>query len=141
MSEVIPEVSGVLETSLYVDDVGRASDFYRAVFGFETLIEDHQFCAMSVAARQVLLFFQKGSSTVVKVTPGGDIPAHDGAGELHFAFAIPVSALEGWEARLAALGIAIESRVEWERGGHSIYFRDPDRNLVELITPGCWRIY
>jgi len=139
--EVIPALSGVLETSLYVDDVGRSSEFYNGLFGFEAMIQDQRFCALSVAARQVLLLFRKGSSTSVTVVPGGDIPPHDGAGELHLAFSIPASALGDWEARLAALGVAIESRVSWPRGGHSIYFRDPDRNLVELITPGCWPMY
>src|SRR3954452_19345785 len=139
--EVIPALSGVLEKSLYVDDVGRAAEFYRALFGFETLIQDARFCAFSVAGKQVLLLFRVGSSTGVTVVPGGIIPPHDGAGQLDFAFSIPAAALAGWESRLARRGIAIESRVAWERGGQSIYFRDPDRNLVELVTPGCWRIY
>jgi catechol 2,3-dioxygenase-like lactoylglutathione lyase family enzyme len=137
----MPEVSGLLETSLYVDDVGRASEFYARVFGFEIMIQDQRFCAMSVAAKQVLLLFQKGSSTSVTVVPGGNIPPHDGAGELHLAFSVPAEALPAWEARLMEKGVLVESKVAWPRGGHSIYFRDPDRNLVELITPGCWPIY
>jgi catechol 2,3-dioxygenase-like lactoylglutathione lyase family enzyme len=141
MPEVIPALSGVLETSLYVDDVGRASEFYARVFGFEIMIQDQRFCALSVAAKQVLLLFQKGSSTSVTVAPGGNIPPHDGAGELHLAFSVPAEALPVWEARLAEKGVVVESKVVWPRGGHSIYFRDPDRNLVELITPGCWPIY
>ena len=139
--ELIPDLSGVLETSLYVDDVGRSSEFYGRIFGFKTMIQDQRFCALSVAGRHVLLLFRKGSSTTVTVVPGGVIPPHDGSGELHLAFSVPASALGDWEARLAALGVAIESRVSWPRGGRSVYFRDPARNLVELITPGCWPIY
>ena len=139
--ELIPDLSGVLETSLYVDDVGRSSEFYGRIFGFKAMIQDQRFCALSVAGRHVLLLFRKGSSTTVTVVPGGVIPPHDGSGELHLAFSVPASALADWEARLAALGVAIESRVSWPRGGRSIYFRDPARNLVELITPGCWSIY
>jgi len=60
---------------------------------------------------------------------------------MHLAFSIPAAALSAWEERLAEKGVAIESKVAWPRGGHSVYFRDPDRNLVELITPGCWPIY
>ena len=36
------------------------------------------------------------------------------------------------------LGIAVEGRTTWSRGGISIYFRDPDGHLVELATPGLW---
>jgi catechol 2,3-dioxygenase-like lactoylglutathione lyase family enzyme len=28
----------------------------------------------------------------------------------------------------------------WPRGAKSIYFRDPDGNLAELITPGFWAL-
>jgi len=49
--------------------------------------------------------------------------------------------LEAWEKHLEENGIAIESKVRWERGGQSLYFRDPDGNLVELATPGLWATY
>jgi catechol 2,3-dioxygenase-like lactoylglutathione lyase family enzyme len=38
-------------------------------------------------------------------------------------------------------GVAIEGRTDWSRGGHSIYFRDPDGHLLELATPGLWATY
>jgi catechol 2,3-dioxygenase-like lactoylglutathione lyase family enzyme len=57
------------------------------------------------------------------------------------AFAIDRDALAPWESRLNALGIVIESRVTWERGGVSLYFRDPDGRSVELATPGLWPSY
>ena len=64
-----PALSGLLETSLYVDDVGRAAEFYRSLFGFEILVQDERFCGMSVAGKQVLLLFQKGSATSVTNAP------------------------------------------------------------------------
>ena len=35
-------------------------------------------------------------------------------------------------------GIEVESRVNWARGGTSLYFRDPDGNSLEVATPGLW---
>ena len=137
----MPEISGILETALYVTDVARSANFYRALFGFEVMIQDERFCAMSVVGKQVLLLFRRGGAKAALSVPGGLIPGHDGSGETHFAFAIPTLELQPWERRLADFGVAIESKVAWERGGHSLYFRDPDSHLVELATPGLWPIY
>jgi catechol 2,3-dioxygenase-like lactoylglutathione lyase family enzyme len=35
----------------------------------------------------------------------------------------------------------VEEKHTWELGGHSVYFRDPDRHLIEIATPGVWSIY
>ena len=35
-------------------------------------------------------------------------------------------------------GVEIEHEESWPHGGHSLYFRDPAGNSVELITPGVW---
>ena len=137
----MPELTGVVETCLYVDDLERAARFYEDVFEFKRLIGDERFCALSVADRQVLLLFVKGATLQPIPTAGGMIPPHDGAGPLHVAFAIPAAAEGQWRSRLRERAIPIESTVDWPRGGRSVYFRDPDQHLVELITPGCWSIY
>ena len=137
----MPQVTGILETALYVEDVARAAEFYRSLFGFETMIQDHRFCALSVAGQDVLLLFLRGGTTQPMEVPGGIIPPHDGSGQNHFAFSIPAAELPAWEDFLAARRIPIESKTSWPRGGFSLYFRDPDQNLVELATPGIWPIY
>jgi catechol 2,3-dioxygenase-like lactoylglutathione lyase family enzyme len=73
--------------------------------------------------------------------PEGTIPPHDANGRIHMAFSITAEDLNAWEQRLRDHGVGIESRVRWPRGGSSIYFRDPDGHLLELITPGVWPIY
>jgi catechol 2,3-dioxygenase-like lactoylglutathione lyase family enzyme len=137
----MPHVGRVLETSLYVDDVARSEEFYQRVFGFEKLQGDNRFCALSVEGQQVLLLFRTHGTTEPIFIPGGMIPPHDGEGTTHLAFTIPLESESEWTGQLGAHKIAIESRVEWPRGGFSLYFRDPDGHLIELVSPGCWAIY
>lgn len=137
----MPALTGVLETSVYAADLPRSQRFYQDVFAFEPMESDARFSAFSVNGRQVLLLFQRGATLEPLPTPGGTIPPHGGLGELHLAFSIPAAELEAWEKRLLESGVPIESRVTWPGGGQSLYFRDPDRHLLELVTPGCWPIY
>ena len=96
--------------------------------------------ALDAGERTVLLLFQRGNSGPLE-TAGGLVPGHDGNGPVHLAFAIDAEDLSAWESRLRELGVAIESRVQWTRGGFSLYFRDPDNRSVELATPGIWPTY
>jgi catechol 2,3-dioxygenase-like lactoylglutathione lyase family enzyme len=137
----MPEITGILETGVYVDDVARSADFYKTLFGFQVITQDDRFCALSVAGKDLLLLFRRGATLTPKELPGGVLPPHDGSGQLHFAFSIPAAALEEWEERLAAHHIPIESKMLWPLGGRSLYFRDPDSHLVEPATPGTWPIY
>lgn len=137
----MPSLTGVIETALYVDDIDRASKFYEDVLGLRRIDGDARLRAYSVADRDVLLLFKRGATIQPIHTPSGVIPPHDGTGRNHFAFAITAAELTAWEKHLGNHHIAIESRVLWPRGGTSIYFRDPDNNLVELATPGMWAIY
>jgi len=136
-----PVLTGLLETSLYVTDLERAAAFYQTLLGGGVLYADHRMVALDVGPGQVLLLFIQGGSTGPTVTPGGTIPPHDGRGNLHLAFSIPAESLADWERRLAQLGIDIEERVTWSRGGTSVYFRDLDGHVVELATPGLWANY
>ena len=134
-------VNGVLETALYVDDLKRSAEFYKSVFGFETLQFDDRLRVLSVEGRQVLLLFKKGASAKSFEMPGGTIPSTDGDGNLHLAFSISAAEIESWESWLLENGVAIESKVKWDLGGTSLYFRDPDDHVIELATPGVWSIY
>jgi catechol 2,3-dioxygenase-like lactoylglutathione lyase family enzyme len=137
----VPKLDRVIETCLYVDDLGRAARFYEQVLELTALTSDARFRAYDVGGKSVLLLFRRGATLETVHMPGGTIPLHDGHGPLHIAFAISAAELPAWERRLGEHGIAIEGRTDWSRGGHSIYFRDPDGHLLELATPGLWAIY
>ena len=137
-----PRVSGQLESSLYVADLGRSQAFYERVMGFETLLQEERMVGMAVPGGSILLLFRAGGSTEPSEVPGGTIPPHDGRGTLHLCFAVPLAELDAWERHLPAQGVPIESRVSPQsHGGTSLYFRDPDGHSLEVAGPGLWATY
>ncbi|GHA10842.1 lactoylglutathione lyase [Devosia pacifica] len=136
-----PEFDGLVETCLYVSDVERSRDFYVEIFGFEPLGGNDRIQPMAVRPGQVLILFRRGGTLQPVPVAGSHIPPHDGNGEQHFAFGIPLERVDDWKLYLEGLNIEIESEIAWPQGGRSLYFRDPDRLLVELVTPGLWKNY
>jgi catechol 2,3-dioxygenase-like lactoylglutathione lyase family enzyme len=128
------EIRNLVETSAYVDDLDRAEQFYHDVLELEVIGRE--------AGRHV--FFRVGNADVlllfnpVETAQGHTLPAHGAHGPGHFAFGIAAAALDGWRRRLQDHGVAIEREIAWPQGAHSLYFRDPAGNSVELITPGLW---
>lgn len=139
----ILKVDGVIEVPVSADDVDRAAKFYARVFGFKTLFEEEDTLrALDVCGRQVILIFKRKAITEPSEAPEGEIPAHDVAGETHFALGVESDArLQECIQRLTQLGIAIESEARSTFGGRQLYFRDTENNLVELITRNVWPIY
>ena len=131
----MPQIQGLLEAALYVDDPQRSAEFFRSLLGLEVIDADDRLIAMGVPGPGVLLLCKRGASATRN--PG----AHDATGQMHVAFKIAPSELEVWEARLRERGVTIVEERHWPRGGHSLYFRDPDGHLVELATPGLWSTY
>jgi catechol-2,3-dioxygenase len=132
-----PRVNGILETSLYVESPAKSAEFYRRVFGFEVIDFDGKrldhrtrLCVMCAGDRDVLLLFKRGGT-----------PDTDAAGSIHIAFGISRSELAAWKQWLAEQGIPIQDEKTWKYGGKALYFRDPDGNLLEVVTPGVWSIY
>ena len=132
-------IKGVLETSLYVNDLEAAEAFYREVLGLEAFAKvpgRHVFFRCGPA---VLLVFNPGS-TANEVTTVGDvsIPLHGALGPGHVAFSVSEADLAGWIDRLTRHGVEVEAEVTWPSGGRSVYFRDPTGNSLELASPKIW---
>jgi catechol 2,3-dioxygenase-like lactoylglutathione lyase family enzyme len=136
----MPAIEGVLETAVYVDDLERAREFYEGTLMLDVMFQDERLRAYKVG-RTVFLVFKRGASNQLTKLKTGHIPPHDGSGPMHMAFAIAADELQEWEKMLGESGVVVEGRVEWPRGGTSIYFRDPDGNLLEFATPGLWENY
>src|SRR5512139_602975 len=132
----MPKLDGILGIAIHTEDMVRSRAFYEG-----TAQVGADLSAYAVGGRDVLLVFRKGATMQVVTLPSGTIPGHGGDGALHVAFAIGKEELAHWEEHLVSRGVTIEGRNDWERGGRSIYFRDPDGHLLELATSGLWPVY
>jgi len=135
-----PHIRRTLETALYCADLAKTAAFYQRLLGVPPMLSGDRLVALDSGEQTVLLLFQRGNSGPLD-TSGGLVPGHDGDGPVHLAFAVDAEDIPAWESRLAELGVVVESRVRWNRGGTSLYFRDPDNRSVELATPGIWPSY
>jgi catechol 2,3-dioxygenase-like lactoylglutathione lyase family enzyme len=136
-----PPIRGILETAIYVDDLQRAHTFYGGILGLARVLDTPRMLTYAVAPAEVLLVFRRGMTRDDSETSGGMVPGHHAEGPAHFAFAIASDDYDAWRAHLEAAGVSIASEVTWPPGGRSLYFRDPDGNVVELATPGLWPNY
>lgn len=131
------QITRVLEACLYVDDLAAAEGFYARVFGLTFLSR--------VEGRHV--FFRCGDGMFLlfnpqtTIQPGNSssgVPTHGAHGPGHVAFAMRDAEVDAWREHLKKNGVEIEKEMSWPGGGHSIYFRDPAGNSVELATPKVW---
>lgn len=136
----MPKTNAIAETVLYVKDVDQAALWYQRIFEFPIIFsQEDRLRALQVSKEQVLLLFKQRGSLAPLSLPGGVIPAHDGSGPVHLAFAMKPEDTQAWEAHLAAEGVAIESTFTWGPNDLSLYFRDLDNHLLELISPKHWQ--
>jgi catechol 2,3-dioxygenase-like lactoylglutathione lyase family enzyme len=133
--------SAILETCLTVANLERSREFYAGLFGYPVMGSDERFCVFDINESQVLLLFTESHPAQPVNLPFGTIPGHGTRGTSHIGFSVRADDLPAWRQHLTEHGINVESRVQWPRGGISLYFRDPDGHLLELLTPGVWPTY
>jgi catechol 2,3-dioxygenase-like lactoylglutathione lyase family enzyme len=130
----------VLETSLYITDLDRAVAFYRDVLGLR-LINDAYFVGERGAALQVgsgpsvLLLFRADLTL-----QGGMLLPHGAKGPGHVAFRIEASEIPAWRERLAQHNVKIAQEFAFGNNPPSIYFYDPDGNVLELAVETIWAL-
>jgi catechol 2,3-dioxygenase-like lactoylglutathione lyase family enzyme len=133
-----PKLDGILETAVYVDDMDAAHAFYSGILGLERMVAGERLYAYDAGPAQALLVFHRGHTGEDVVTPGGTVPGHDTQGRSHFAFRVAAGELDAWRTYLAGQGVAVTSEVTWPAGGTSLYFNDPDGNVLELAAAPLW---
>lgn len=133
------QISGILETCLYAEDLNAAERFYSEVMGLELFIKKpgrHLFYRVPHA--MLMLFNPDVTRDDNTRINGGLVPGHGATGPGHVAFNVRRSDMAKWRKHLTDCGVDIESEVDWPSGGHSIYFRDSAQNCLEVASPGIW---
>ena len=125
----------VAEAVLYVDDLGRATAFYRDVLGLPLTASFVDASFLQTGPDSTLILFDLPRLRE-RQSP---IPAHGAEGPGHVALAVPAEELSMWRDRLRKMGVDVEHEQRWPQGTNSIYFRDPAGNSVELIDAGHYR--
>ena len=128
----------ILETAIYVDDLGDAEAFYEGVLGLSRIARVEGRHAFYRVGAGVLLVFDPEATEVVDPSSPLPVPPHGARGPGHLCFAAEPLGLEAWRERLQAAGVAIEAEVAWPGGGRSVYFRDPAGNSLEVAEARIW---
>ncbi|WP_420630534.1 VOC family protein [Candidatus Leptofilum sp.] len=123
------EILSVAEAVLYVTDISHAEKFYTEVLSLPISAQFEDAIFLQTGQNSTLILFDINKLA----TRQSIIPAHGARGQGHVCLAIPPEQMDGWRARLLAHGIEIEHEQDWSLGTHSIYFRDPDGNSLELM--------
>jgi len=123
----------IKETCLYVQDLQQTKLFYNGKLGLEVIGE--------VAGRHV--FFRAGESVLLcfiaaESAKSQIVPPHFGQGNMHLAFEVSPCDYPARKTEIEQLGISIEMEYDWGRGFHSLYFRDPDQHVLEIVMTGMW---
>ncbi len=130
------QLTSIMETCLYVDDLASAEAFYRQVLGLSCQQRDPARHAFFQCGEQMLLLFVPAASS----SGTSDVPTHGSHGPGHVAFRVELDEFANWQEHLATHGVAIEQTVQWPHGGTSIYFRDPAGNSLELVSNEVWKL-
>lgn len=128
-----PDVDGIREAPLYVEDLDVAEDWYNEVLGIETAFRGETYCFLDIASdpQQYAILFDPDRTMEQEATP-----PHGTDQTTHLALGIDHDDLEDWRERLDEYDIEIEQETAWDFGDHSIYFRDPSDNSIELYAEG-----
>ncbi len=117
---------GIRHVALRVRDVRKSTDFFTKVLGMRV--------EWRPDADNVYLTSGTDNLALHQVD-GSALPSANGAGLDHFGFIVSTpEEVDHWAGVLEGLGIVLAQKPKTHRdGARSIYFRDPDGNLIQLL--------
>ena len=113
---------GLCELTLESRDHVALSRFYREALDLPLLAEEDDRVWLACGPNSRLGLWSVGEKEF------GD----RGGRHVHFAFSVPHGQLRALAEQLERLGVQARGPVEHEGGDESLYFEDPEGNLVEI---------
>lgn len=130
---------GILETTLYAEDLQAAEKFYRQVLGLALVTRQPGHHVFFRCGSGMLLIFNPRTTNRPPVMGARQpVPPHGASGPGHVCFRAFAHEIPIWIERLKAARVRIEADFNWPTGGRSIYFRDPAGNSLEFAEPRLW---
>lgn len=121
MSERGGFVDGICELTLEARDMAALERFYTECVGLEVLTREDD-----------RIWLAAGERTRVGLwAPGEKEFGDEGGAHVHFAFSATPGRLDALTEHLRAQGVEVRGPVEHDGGDRSIYFEDPEGNVVE----------
>lgn len=133
-------LEGILETSLYADDLDLAESFYGGVLGLEKVVRAGNRHVFFRCGAGILLIFNAAETVKAPHEGSLPVPPHGTTGKGHVCFRVAAEKLSAMADALTTSGVAIEADFRWPNGARSIYFRDPAGNSLECAEPALWNI-
>jgi catechol-2,3-dioxygenase len=114
--------NGLCELTLETPDPRELAGFYRRVLELDVLAEEDD-----------RIWLRCGTYARLGLWSPGEKEFGDrGGSHVHFAFSIEHGQLQAVAGRLEELGIEHYGPEQHEGGDHSLYFEDPEGNVVEV---------
>jgi catechol-2,3-dioxygenase len=114
-------ITGVVELTLQVRDLGALEAFYTEVFGLRVLKREDDRIWLAAGERSRLGLWLPGEKEF------GD----EGGAHVHYAFGVEPGTLDAIIGRLEERGVHVRGPIEHPGGDRSIYVEDPEGNVVE----------
>lgn len=127
-SSAFRSITGIDYTVILVRDMGAMRDFYERILGFPL--------ARELAPNWIE--YRVGANVLTLARPSrlaGDAPTPPGSASLQLAFKVAVADVDRCAAELVQHGVAlVEPPTDQPFGHRTLFFRDPDGNLLEIYA-------
>ncbi|KAF7197348.1 hypothetical protein HII31_01158 [Pseudocercospora fuligena] len=159
------KITHILETCIYCTSLSASKDFYSNTLGLTPDFSTDRMCVYPLGSTTLLLFQlgKTGEDIIMNNTDDKPererlvVPRHGPTEDLipgllerkeggglrqHFCLAVKDKdeAME-WEKYFNEKDVKVIGRMEWQRGGYSVYFEDPDGHCGEIASRGIWGHY